>query len=88
MRPLPSGSPLEQPVSTEDPDFDLDRHVVEAGTRVGDEGVAALVSELLGRPLDMRHSPWQFHLVDVRLKAVADPPGGAAATTASATASR
>ena len=65
MRPLPSGSPFEQPVWTEDPDFDLDRHVVEAGTRVGDEGVAALVSELLGQPLDMRHSPWQFHLVDV-----------------------
>jgi diacylglycerol O-acyltransferase len=65
MRPLPSGSPFEQPVWTEDPDFDLGQHVVEAGARDGDEGVAALVSELLGQPLDMRHSPWQFHLVDV-----------------------
>lgn len=65
MRPLPSGSPFEQPVWTEDPDFDLDRHVVEAGALPDDEGLAALVSDLLGRPLDMRHSPWQFHLVDV-----------------------
>ena len=80
MRPLPSGSPFEQPVWTEDPDFDLDRHVVEAGTRVGDEGVAALVSELLGRPLDMRHSPWQFHLVDVPAEGgAALRPGRAAA---------
>lgn len=65
MRPLPSGSPFEQPVWTVDPDFDLHLHVVEGGTRADDAGVAALVSDLLGQPLDMRHSPWQFHLVDV-----------------------
>ncbi len=31
MRPLPSGSPFEQPVWTDDPDFDLSRHVLDAG---------------------------------------------------------
>ncbi|HEU4913735.1 MAG TPA: wax ester/triacylglycerol synthase domain-containing protein, partial [Actinomycetes bacterium] len=64
MRPLPSGSPFEQPVWTADPEFDLDRHVLEAGSCADDKEVAELVSDLLSRPLDMRHSPWQFHLVD------------------------
>lgn len=73
QRPLPSGTPFEQPVWTDDPDFDLDRHVVEAGERVGDEGLTTLVSDLLGRPLDMRHSPWQFHLVDL-LEQAGGPP--------------
>ena len=35
MRPLPSGSPFEQPVWTDDPDFDLGRHLVDAGARRG-----------------------------------------------------
>ena len=65
QRPLPSRSPFEQPVWTDDPDFDLDRHVVEAGARTGDAELADLVSDLLSRPLDMRHSPWQFHLVEL-----------------------
>lgn len=64
MRPLPSGSLFEQPVWTADPEFDLDRHVLEAGACADDKAVAELVSDLLSRPLDMRHSPWQFHLVD------------------------
>ena len=65
QRPLPSGSPFEQPVWTDDPDFVIDRHVVEAGPRVDDDALADLVSDLLGRPLDMHHSPWQFHLVEM-----------------------
>ncbi len=65
MRPLPSGSPFEQPVWVDDPGFDLGRHVLVAGRVEGDAGLAHLVSGLLGRPLDMRHSPWQFHLVTV-----------------------
>ncbi len=65
MRPLPSGTPFEQPVWTDDPDFDLTRHVLDAGRVDDDSGLAALVSGLLGQPLDMRHSPWQFHLVTV-----------------------
>ncbi len=76
MRPLPSGSPFEQPVWTDDPDFDLSRHVLDAGEVRGDEGLADLVSGLLGRPLDMRHSPWQFHLVT--LPASADGPATSA----------
>lgn len=73
MRPLPSGSPFEQPVWTTDPHFDLDRHVVEAGARADDSGLEALVSDLLGQPLDMRHSPWQFHLVDVPASPGSEP---------------
>jgi WS/DGAT/MGAT family acyltransferase len=73
MRPLPSGTPFEQPVWTTDPDFDLDQHLVDAGTRADDQALADLVGDLLSRPLDMRHSPWQFHLVDVP-----GPPGTAA----------
>lgn len=65
QRPLPTASPFEQPVWTEDPDFDLDRHVVDAAPCADDHALAAMVSDLLGQPLDMRHSPWQFHLVDV-----------------------
>jgi diacylglycerol O-acyltransferase len=63
MRPLPTGSPFEQPVWTDDPDFDLVDHVVDAGTCADDEALRLLVSELLGTPLDMRRSPWQIHLV-------------------------
>ena len=66
MRALPSGSPLEQPVWADDPDFDLDRHVLDAGAVEGEQGLAAVVSDLLGTPLDMRHSPWQLHLVRLR----------------------
>ena len=63
MRPLPSGSPFEQPVWTDDPEFDLGRHLVDAGAVADDEELAGLVSTLLSTPLEMRHSPWQFHLV-------------------------
>lgn len=65
MRPLPSRNPFEQPVWTTDPAFDLRRHVVDAGTCADDAALAGLVSDLLSRPLDMRHSPWQFHLVEI-----------------------
>ena len=65
MRPVPSGSPFEQPVWTDDPAFDLGRHVLDAGSVADDDELAGLVSRLLGTPLDMRHSPWQFHLVSL-----------------------
>lgn len=77
QRPLPSGSPFEQPVWTDDPELDLARHVVEAGPLAGDAELAALVSDLLGRPLDMRHSPWQFHLVELCTGSDGAPPGTA-----------
>ena len=73
LRPLPSGSPFEQPVWVDDPDFDLSRHVVGAGAVADDDGLAALVSRLLGTPLDMRHSPWQFHLVSLPAPDGGDP---------------
>lgn len=65
MRAVPAGSPLEQPVWQPDHQFRLARHVVEAGSCADDEELADLVSDLLGSPLDMRHSPWQFSLVDL-----------------------
>lgn len=66
QRPLPSRSPFEQPVWTQDPDFDVTNHLLReklggAGDRVA---LAELVSGLLGQPLDMHRSPWQFHLID------------------------
>ena len=63
LRPLPSGSPFEQPVWADDPEFTLDRHLVDADQVADDDGLAAVVSRLLSTPLDMRHSPWQFHVV-------------------------
>ena len=66
MRALPTRSPLEQPVWTDDPDFDLDRHLVDGGECAGDDGLAALVSDLLGRPLDMTRPPWQLLVVSVQ----------------------
>jgi WS/DGAT/MGAT family acyltransferase len=68
LRPLPSGSPFEQPVWADDPEFTLDRHLVDGGRVADDDELAAVVSRLLSTPLDMRHSPWQFHVV-------ATPPG-------------
>ncbi len=65
LRPLPSGSPFEQPVWADDPEFDLDRHLVDAGQAADDDELAALVSRLLSTPLDMHHSPWQFHVVSL-----------------------
>gem|GEM_PF-533384 len=66
MRALPTRTPFEQPVWTDDPDFDLDRHLVDGGECAGDDGLAALVSDLLGRPLDMTRPPWQLQVVTVQ----------------------
>jgi WS/DGAT/MGAT family acyltransferase len=60
---LPSGSPFEQPVWADDPEFSLDRHLVDAGQVADDDELAAVVNQLLSTPLDMHHSPWQFHVV-------------------------
>lgn len=66
QRPVPSVNPLEQPVWADDPAFDLDDHIerLELAAPGGETELAALVGRLLSRPLDMRHSPWQFHVVD------------------------
>ena len=65
MRAVPPRTPLEQPAWHPDPAFRLARHVVEAGSVVDENELEGLVSDLLGSPLDMRHSPWQFHLVNL-----------------------
>jgi len=62
-RPVPSRSPFEQPVWQDDAGFDLDAHLVRLV--VPRAALGDTVSRLLGTPLDMRRSPWQFHLVDV-----------------------
>jgi diacylglycerol O-acyltransferase / wax synthase len=64
-RALPATSLFEQPVWSDDLDFDLADHLVH-GALLGDSesDLADLVSDLLGTPLDMTRSPWQFHLVD------------------------
>jgi diacylglycerol O-acyltransferase len=66
-RALASSNPFEQPVWRDDPDFDLERHLVNsrlARDCDGEAALAELVSGLLCTPLDMTRSPWQFHLVD------------------------
>jgi diacylglycerol O-acyltransferase len=65
MRPLPTRSPFEQPVWTDDPGFDLRNHLVDGGRCADQEALRVRVSELLGTPLDMRRSPWQMHLVRI-----------------------
>jgi diacylglycerol O-acyltransferase len=65
QRALRAAGPLGQSVWSDDPDFDLAAHVVPGALMAADEsGLAGLVSDLLGTPLDMTRSPWQFHLVD------------------------
>ena len=63
MRPLPTRSPFEQPVWTDDPDFDLADHLLDSGSLADEEALRLFVSGLLGTPLDMRRAPWQIHLV-------------------------
>jgi len=49
-----------------DPAFHLDNHLLHVALpEPGDRAtLQALVSDLASSPLDMRFSPWQFHLVD------------------------
>ena len=56
---LPATSPFEQPVWSDDPDFALSEHLVPAALDTDSEsGLAELISELLGTPLDMARSLW------------------------------
>ena len=57
---------LDHPYWIEDPDFDLDYHVRDAavpppGT---DEQLAALVSRIIGRPLDRAHPLWESYVIE------------------------
>ena len=85
-RALPATNPFEQPVWSDDQEFALSRHLVPGALNSDTEqGLADLVSELLGTPLDMTRSPWQFHLID---GPAGTRPSSRACTTASLTASR
>jgi WS/DGAT/MGAT family acyltransferase len=66
MRALPSGSPFEQPVWQDDPDFALEHHLVDGGEVEDERELEQVVSRLLGSPLDMSRPPWQLHLVTIR----------------------
>lgn len=49
----------------DDPDFDLDRHVVRATLDAGDDAaVQRYVAEHNSAPLDRAHPLWQLHLLD------------------------
>ncbi len=54
-----------RPVWQEDPDFDLDRHmVVEQLPQPADQATLRdAISERLGASLDPEHPPWRFHLL-------------------------
>jgi diacylglycerol O-acyltransferase / wax synthase len=65
QRALRSAGLLRQSVWSDDPDFDLAAHVVPGVLTAGSESeLADVISDLLGTPLDMTRSPWQFHQVD------------------------
>jgi WS/DGAT/MGAT family acyltransferase len=56
---------LGRPTWREDPDFDLDRHLVDARlpAPAGKEELQDLVSSLMSQPLDPERPLWQFHYV-------------------------
>jgi diacylglycerol O-acyltransferase len=65
QRALRAAGPLGQSVWSDDVHFDLAEHVVPGALTADTESdLADVVSDLLGTPLDMTRSPWQFHLVN------------------------
>jgi diacylglycerol O-acyltransferase len=66
QRPLPAASLVSLPHWEDDPDFDLQRHLVRA-TLPKPGGKVALqryVERQAHVPLDREHPLWQFHLID------------------------
>jgi WS/DGAT/MGAT family acyltransferase len=63
-RAVSPSRPFHQAAWTEDPGFDLGAHLRRKQLPAGVDQLAALVSDLLARPLDMSRSPWELHLVD------------------------
>jgi diacylglycerol O-acyltransferase / wax synthase len=57
---------LHHPVWVEDPDFDLDFHVRRAGVPApgGPHELAAFVSDVVSRPLDLDRPLWEIHFVE------------------------
>jgi diacylglycerol O-acyltransferase / wax synthase len=57
---------LDLPYWTDDPDFDLNRHLYTHRLEApGDErALAALVGKILGTPLDLERPPWAIHVIE------------------------
>ncbi|SEM42709.1 wax ester/triacylglycerol synthase domain-containing protein [Streptacidiphilus jiangxiensis] len=64
-----SRAPWEAPVWEEQPDFDASAHIVrhelrdEASADPADPALAALVGELMARPVARHAPPWEIHLI-------------------------
>ncbi len=57
---------LQHPSMVDDPDFDIDFHVRRASlpTPGGPDELAALVADVVERPLDRARPLWEFHVVE------------------------
>ncbi len=57
---------LDHPFWIEDPDFDLEFHVRDAGVPppATDEKLAQLVARLIARPLDRAHPLWEVYVIE------------------------
>jgi WS/DGAT/MGAT family acyltransferase len=57
---------LHHPVWLEDPDFDLDYHLRRAALPApgGAAELAAFTAEVMSRPLDRHHPPWEMYMVE------------------------
>lgn len=66
QRPVDSPVPLGLPQWEDDPDFDLDRHVIR--TRLPEPGddatLQTYLEEQIPRPFDRRHPLWEYHYID------------------------
>jgi diacylglycerol O-acyltransferase len=66
QRPVGPSWPLGLPSWEDDPDFDLDRHLVR--TRLPEPGddaaLQSYLEEQIPRPLDRNHPLWEYHLID------------------------
>src|SRR5690606_10321379 len=63
---LPAAAGRQHPVWTEDPDFDIRNHIRGATVPApgGPDEVAAVVGDLVARPLDQRRPLWEVWVLD------------------------
>jgi len=66
QRPVMPALPAVQPHWEDDPEFSLDRHLIQARLPApgGQAELRAHVERQLHHPLDRRHPLWQLHLID------------------------
>jgi len=64
LMPVPLG--LDHPRWVDDPDFDLDNHLhrVALPAPGGEAELAAMVADVMGRPLDPDQPPWEMYVVE------------------------